>query len=438
MSSWPSPTSRSTWPRSAGAGLTGEIGAQLARGTALLGAAGLHPTPGTWVDTSSDFTSGDATALGDGLQAAHADHLVLDDTNLAPVPTGPTAPKNLTFAQPFSLAVGHGRHVAAAAANSQVDALFTADPGDPVLAANQMIAALEFIHFENAYEIRRPRDRRGTAGVVATFGGVVTTLLTEMAGNPVLSPVTLSQFFAQVPQGGNGEPAARHLQAGAPAKSERHRGRHGAAPGHGARPPHLVQPGRGRASAPRGVRRAVGPAAGHREPVVRPGPARRRARRLHPTLRRRGQPGLPGRPEHHHLHLAHRVHPGLGALLGAVSGEGRPVVEQRQVRLPRRQTRARSPSTSPTTPVRIQARSVTSGDRLPVEVTLTTPDGQLVIARAALTVHSTSISIVGIALTALAALVLLVWWARTWRKGRNNGRDRVSPPHEPRRMSPVA
>ena len=53
----------------------------------------------------------------------------------------------------------------------------------------------------------------------------------------------------------------------------------------------------------------------------------------------------------------------------------------------------------PTTPVRIQARSRTSGDRLPVGVTLTTPDGQLVIARTALTVHSTSISMVGVALT---------------------------------------
>jgi hypothetical protein len=78
--------------------------------------------------------------------------------------------------------------------------------------------------------------------------------------------------------------------------------------------------------------------------------------------------------------------------------------------------------------VRIEARAITSGDRLPVEVTLTTPDGQLVIARAALTVHSTSISIVGIALTVVAALVLLVWWARTWRKGRRgrNKRARVA------------
>ena len=75
----------------------------------------------------------------------------------------------------------------------------------------------------------------------------------------------------------------------------------------------------------------------------------------------------------------------------------------------------------PTTAVRIQARSRTSGDRLPVGVTLTTPDGQLVIARTTLTVHSTSISLVGVALTCLAALVLLVWWARTWRRGRRRG-----------------
>ncbi len=72
----------------------------------------------------------------------------------------------------------------------------------------------------------------------------------------------------------------------------------------------------------------------------------------------------------------------------------------------------------PTTPVRIQARSRTSGDRLPVEVTLTTPDGRWSSPGPILTVHSTSISLVGVALTALAAVVLLVWWARTWRRGR--------------------
>ena len=202
------------------AGLTEEIGAQLARGTALLDAAGLHPASGTWVDTSSAFTSDNATAVGDGLQAAHADHLVLNDTDLAPVPAGPTALKNLTFAQPFTLAVGHGRHATAVGASSEIDALFGAEPGDPVLAANQMIAGLEFIHFENAYE----SDSRGVVVEPPASWhpseALLTTLLTEMAGNPVLAPVTLSQFFAQVPQGGNGEPVARHLQVGAPPKSD--------------------------------------------------------------------------------------------------------------------------------------------------------------------------------------------------------------------------
>jgi Flp pilus assembly protein TadB len=35
-----------------------------------------------------------------------------------------------------------------------------------------------------------------------------------------------------------------------------------------------------------------------------------------------------------------------------------------------------------------------------------------------LTVHSTAISFVGVALTVLAGAVLLAWWVRTWRKSR--------------------
>jgi len=74
----------------------------------------------------------------------------------------------------------------------------------------------------------------------------------------------------------------------------------------------------------------------------------------------------------------------------------------------------------PTTPVQVQAQARTSGDRLPVEVTLRTPDGQLLIAKATLNVHSTAISLVGIALTVVALLVLLMWWGRTWRRSRQH------------------
>ena len=72
----------------------------------------------------------------------------------------------------------------------------------------------------------------------------------------------------------------------------------------------------------------------------------------------------------------------------------------------------------PTTSVRMVAQARTSGDRLPIDVTLRTPDGQLILARTVLTVHSTAISFVGVALTVLAGAVLLAWWVRTWRKSR--------------------
>jgi Flp pilus assembly protein TadB len=55
---------------------------------------------------------------------------------------------------------------------------------------------------------------------------------------------------------------------------------------------------------------------------------------------------------------------------------------------------------------------------LPIDVTLHTQNGQLLLAHTVLTVHSTAISFVGVALTILAGAVLLFWWARTWRRSR--------------------
>ncbi len=72
----------------------------------------------------------------------------------------------------------------------------------------------------------------------------------------------------------------------------------------------------------------------------------------------------------------------------------------------------------PTTSVRVTAQARTSGDRLPIDVTLHTQNGQLLLGRTVLTVHSTAISFVGVALTVLAGAVLIVWWARTWRRAR--------------------
>ncbi len=58
---------------------------------------------------------------------------------------------NLTFAQPFTLDLGQGSNVLAAAVNSTLSARFTANPADQVLSAEQLLAGLSFVHFENAF-----------------------------------------------------------------------------------------------------------------------------------------------------------------------------------------------------------------------------------------------------------------------------------------------
>jgi hypothetical protein len=55
-------------------------------------------------------------------------------------------------------------------------------------------------------------------------------------------------------------------------------------------------------------------------------------------------------------------------------------------------------------------------------VTLRSPTGGLVIASAKFTVRSLSTSLVAIVLTIVAAVVLLMWWARTLLAGRRGRR----------------
>ena len=59
----------------------------------------------------------------------------------------------------------------------------------------------------------------------------------------------------------------------------------------------------------------------------------------------------------------------------------------------------------------------TSGT-FPIRITLESPDGDLVVGRARLTVRSTATSGVGLAISVGAALFLAVWWGRHALKGR--------------------
>jgi hypothetical protein len=394
-----------------GAGLTAEIPLQVDRGTQILHAASLQPSSGSWVETNANLSNADVGNLTTGLQTVGATQLVVSDAALASIDN----PTGSTFAQPFTLALARGAHVNAVASDSQVDARFTANPRDPTLGANQLLANLSFIHFENQYD----PDRRGVV-LVPPAGwrpstAFVSTFLAGLANSQIVSPVTLDQLFAQVPVGGNRAPDSRHLQAG---------------PG----------VGNGGFTATEATRITADRAELNSFSAATSGhPTELTA--LSDALLRSQSEGLsaPGRGV-----VLNAYGLGFTAMLSSISLavertitftsrtasipitvlSAAPFVVRVVLTLssdrftfPNGATRSMDLDHS-TTSVRIEATARTSGDGLPVDVTLRTPDGALTISRTVLTVHSTALSVVGVVLTVLAGLVLLAWWVRTWRRSR--------------------
>ncbi|HUE08782.1 MAG TPA: DUF6049 family protein [Acidimicrobiales bacterium] len=388
--------------------IPGEITAQTTRGDEILRAAGLRPTGGPWVDTTSSFSQGDSTDLAAGLQDAGASELVMSEGDLASAGLS-----NYTFAQPFTLDLGHGSTVTAIAADSSLSARFTADPNDPVLSAEQLLAGLFFVHFENAalaqargVLIMPPANWQASKPFLHT-------LLGGLSGNAALKPVTLGQLF-QVPIGGNHEPAVRHLQGGPATHGISH-------------------------AAADKIALARQQLSSYTDAISGHVPSDMVA--LSDTLLGTEAQGLSTSRRATALNSYERA---FTAETGRISLAGQETVTftARQASIPitvlssapypvnvivtlasdkftfpngntRRLTLDR-----PTTSVRVTAQARTSGDRLPIEVTLHTPNGQLLLAHTVLTVHSTAISFVGVALTVLAGAVLLLWWARTWMKSR--------------------
>lgn len=74
--------------------------------------------------------------------------------------------------------------------------------------------------------------------------------------------------------------------------------------------------------------------------------------------------------------------------------------------------------TDPTTRLNVPIRARASGT-FPLEVSVTSPDGVLTLARIDYSVQSTAVSGVGLVLSIGAAVFLLVWWARHWRTRRS-------------------
>lgn len=393
------------------AGIPDEISAQMTRGDQILRAAGLRPTPGPWVDTASSFSQGDGADLATGLQDAGASQLVLNEGDLTSAGLS-----NYTFAQPFNLDLGRGATITAVAADAALNARFSANPNDPVLGAEQLLAGLFFVHFENA-SLAQPR------GVVVNpptgwqaSKQFLDTLLGGLSPSPndALQPVTLDQLFSGVPVGGNREPAVRHLQGGPATRGISHSAAvkialarqqlssyTAAISGH--LPAEIVTLSdallgtevqglnpTGRAAALSSYERAFGAETGR--------------------ISFAGQETVTFTAQQASIPIT---------VLSSVPYPVHVVVTlaSDKFTFPSGNTR-RLTLDRPTTSVRVTAQARTSGDRLPIDVTLRTSNGQLLLAHTVLTVHSTAVSFVGVALTVLAGIVLLVWWARTWHKAR--------------------
>jgi hypothetical protein len=390
------------------AGIANEIGAQVSRGDQVLRSGGLKPDGGPWVDTASTFSQGDAGNLASGLQLAGVSQAVISDADLS---SGGVS--NYTFAQPFTLDLGHSSTVSAVAADSSLSSRFSAAPANPVLGAEQLLAELSFVHFENAFL----SEARGVV-VTPSPGWQPTTafmdaLLGGLTGNQILKPVTLDQLFAQVPVGGNREPAVRQLQAGSA--------------DHG-----ITRSAADRIATDRQQLSSFSLAvAGHPASLTV----------LGDTLLTTEERGLSAAARSNALSAYAKSFAGTTAQVTLATEQTVTFTSQKAAIPVTVLSSAPYPVTvvvtlssdkftfpdgnsqrltlvHPTTSVRVTAQARTSGDRLPIEVTLHTPDGHVLIAHTVLTVHSTEISFVGVALTVLAGAVLLVWWVRTWRRSR--------------------
>jgi hypothetical protein len=400
-------------------GLSDEVGirAQARRGAQVM-------------DSARVQTSGNATVV----QGAIDDETlgVIDSTGISQVvlPSDDVAPVTGRFAGPsvqtFELPVAQGRTVEAAQTDPALQSELTDQQGaGEVLAAHQLLADLALVAFEEP-------EASWARGVVlappldwSPAPGFLQALLAGLASIPVLEPVTLSSFFAQVsrgddggnPDNGNGWPSARQLaKPSAEAQS--------------AFPADALNQARTRFEGLKSIVHTAGnltPLSDlllSSESVLLSNEQQRAAiSAFDDVVAQRAD--VVSLTADHTFRLTSRTATIPITLVRQVSYPVTVVLELSSDKLaflhgtnPLKVT-----LTQHIQSVDIDVSARTSGD-FPVVVTLRSPTGGLVIASAKFTVRSLSTSVVAIVLTIVAAVVLLMWWARTLLAGRRGRRAR--------------
>jgi hypothetical protein len=391
----------------AGAGEPTEITAQMAAGATVLHRLRVETTasPSPWVQSGA---VGEDIAAG--LARVGATELVLPDVDLAPTSNATNVG---TWAATFSLTLsseGHKTSVKAAETDTWLDRQFTSLRDDPALAATQVLADLAMVHFE------RP-NTTAVRGMVAlpparwianpVFDRV---LLDGLTKNPVVESVTLSQFFATVAADGARQllasgtgPVLKRSVAGAVSHARARLSDFDDAVAGRPRPPVLSELDDMLLAS-----ESDGLSASHQAAGLSTVERAITDQLTHVKLATEQTFTLTARTGWIPITIESSA---PYTVVGTLSVSGNKFV------FPHKRTRRFMKLEHATNLWRVDVYARTSGD-LPLDVTFTSPNGRLVIARGVLTVRSTATSVVGVVLTVLALAVLLIWWARTWRSGR--------------------
>jgi hypothetical protein len=380
-------------------GLAAEVFSQVSRAEQVLDTdLKVAPAPSVWMLGTGPL---DRDAL-DALEGLHVKDLVVAPSELAPVAT------KLTPAQPFVLEGAGQYRPLSLAVDSGLTSHFTST--DPVLGAHQALADLAQIYFEE------PNSPTARAVVVAPpegwipNPGFVESFLRGLDSNPTVKPATLSQVFTGVsPETVDGSVRQRQPAPDQP------------------NPPTL--PGAALAAAREHTEALLSAAGGQLQlsglddlllaaesSSISPRQRGRYLSALHADIQAQlSQLSLPG---------AQTVT--LTATTGRIpitieSRAPYPVraviaVSSDKLAFARGSTRVVTLDQRDTTEY-FDVRARSPGD-FPLQVSLMSPQGHLILLHGRLTVRSTAASRVAIGLTAGAGAFLTLWWGRSLLRSR--------------------
>jgi hypothetical protein len=174
-------------------GLGGQVGAEMARGTDTLSTL-LERPPENRVDPRTALVRPFDNPTLTQLLGSNVDRIIVSGDSLQPVDS------QFTHAQPFMLE-SQGASATGIATDPEITALLTGDDA-PALRAQQFLAALSVVAME------QPNLARGVAVVNPNDWSAPASLLAAalagLSGHPLLEPVNVDQFIAEVPPEDNG------------------------------------------------------------------------------------------------------------------------------------------------------------------------------------------------------------------------------------------